>query len=57
MIDKQEIDAKAEELGMHAANVRCDYVFGWLWAGLALFMTAPPTPSRIEVCDANRTGC
>jgi predicted nucleotidyltransferase component of viral defense system len=35
MIDKQEIDAKAEELGVHAANVQRDYVFGWLLAGLA----------------------
>jgi hypothetical protein len=25
MIDKQEIDAKAEELGVHAANVQRDY--------------------------------
>jgi hypothetical protein len=30
MIDKSEIDAKAEELGVHAANVQRDYVFGWL---------------------------
>ena len=30
MIDKPEIDAKAEELGVHAANVQRDYVFGWL---------------------------
>ena len=35
MIDKLEIDAKAEELGVHAANVQRDYVFGWLLAGLA----------------------
>ncbi len=35
MIDKQEIDAKADELGVHAANVQRDYVFGWLLAGLA----------------------
>jgi predicted nucleotidyltransferase component of viral defense system len=35
MIDKQEIEAKAEELGVHAANVQRDYVFGWLLAGLA----------------------
>jgi hypothetical protein len=30
MIQKPEIDAKAEELGVHAANVQRDYVFGWL---------------------------
>lgn len=35
MIEKQEIDAKADELGVHAANVQRDYVFGWLLAGLA----------------------
>jgi len=35
MIDKQEIDGKANELGVHVANVQRDYVFGWLLAGLA----------------------
>jgi predicted nucleotidyltransferase component of viral defense system len=35
VIDKQEIDAKADDLGVHAANVQRDYVFGWLLAGLA----------------------
>lgn len=34
MIEKLEIDAKAGELGIHAANVQRDYVFGWLLAGL-----------------------
>jgi predicted nucleotidyltransferase component of viral defense system len=34
MIDKQEIDAKAEELGVHAANVQRDYVFGWILSSL-----------------------
>ena len=34
MIDKNEIDAKAEELGVHAANVQRDYVFGWILSGL-----------------------
>lgn len=34
MIDKPEIDAKAEELGVHAANVQRDYVFGWLLSSL-----------------------
>jgi len=35
VIDKQEIDAKADELSVHVANVQRDYVFGWLLAGLA----------------------
>jgi len=35
VIDKHEIDAKADELGVHAAIVQRDYVFGWLLAGLA----------------------
>jgi predicted nucleotidyltransferase component of viral defense system len=35
MIDRQEIDAKAGELGVHTSNVQRDYVFGWLLAGLA----------------------
>jgi predicted nucleotidyltransferase component of viral defense system len=34
MIDKEEIDSKSEELGIHAANVQRDYVFGWLLSGL-----------------------
>src|ERR1700677_3584099 len=42
MIDKLEIDAKAEELGVHAANVQRDYVFGWLLAGLS----QPENPLR-----------
>lgn len=35
MIDKHEIDRKADELSVHVANVQRDYVFGWLLAGLA----------------------
>lgn len=35
MIEKAEIDAKAVELGVHAANVQRDYVFGWLLSGLS----------------------
>jgi hypothetical protein len=35
MIGKDEIDAKADELGVHVANVQRDYAFGWLLAGLA----------------------
>lgn len=34
MIEKTEIDTKSEELGIHAANVQRDYVFGWLLSGL-----------------------
>lgn len=30
MIDKPEIDAKADELGVHRSNVQRDYAFGWL---------------------------
>jgi hypothetical protein len=35
MIDKPEIDAKSEELGVNAANVQRDYVFGWLLSGVS----------------------
>src|SRR5579863_6796168 len=35
MIEKSEIDAKADELGVHVANVQRDYVFGWILAGIA----------------------
>ena len=34
MIDRDEIDAKADELGLHWSNVQRDYVFGWLIGGL-----------------------
>jgi predicted nucleotidyltransferase component of viral defense system len=34
MIGKPEIEAKAEEFGIHAANVERDYVFGWLLVGI-----------------------
>lgn len=34
MIEKAEIESKSKELGIHAANVQRDYVFGWLLAGL-----------------------
>lgn len=30
MIDKPEIDAKADELGVHRSNVQRDYALGWL---------------------------
>jgi predicted nucleotidyltransferase component of viral defense system len=34
VIGRDEIEAKAVEFGIHAANVQRDYVFGWLIAGL-----------------------
>jgi len=34
VIEKSEIDEKAEELEVHTSNVQRDYVFGWLLAGL-----------------------
>ncbi len=34
MIDRTEIDAKAEELGVHTSSVQRDYVFGWLLKGI-----------------------
>lgn len=34
MIEKAEIDSKADALGVHTSNVQRDYVFGWLLAGL-----------------------
>lgn len=34
MITRDEIEAKADEFGIHAANVQRDYVFGWLIGGL-----------------------
>jgi predicted nucleotidyltransferase component of viral defense system len=34
MIKKEEIEVKAREFELHAANVERDYVFGWLLAGI-----------------------
>jgi predicted nucleotidyltransferase component of viral defense system len=34
VINKQELDAKSEELGVHVSHVQRDYVFGWLLAAL-----------------------
>jgi len=34
MIKKEEVEAKAREFDLHAANVERDYVFGWLLAGI-----------------------
>jgi predicted nucleotidyltransferase component of viral defense system len=34
MITREEIEAKATEFDIHAANVERDYVFGWLLCGI-----------------------
>jgi len=34
MINKNEIETKAQEFDLHTANVERDYVFGWLLAGI-----------------------
>src|SRR5580700_3173058 len=34
MITKDEVEAKAAEFGLHAANIERDYVFGWILAGV-----------------------
>src|SRR4029077_6082076 len=34
VITKDEIEARASEFGLHAANIERDYVFGWLLAGI-----------------------
>jgi predicted nucleotidyltransferase component of viral defense system len=34
VITKDEIEAKAAEFGLHAANIERDYIFGWLLAGI-----------------------
>ena len=34
MIERDEIQAKADEFGLHWSNVQRDYVFGWLIGGL-----------------------
>jgi len=34
MIEKEEVEHKSEEFGIHTANVERDYVFGWLLAGI-----------------------
>jgi predicted nucleotidyltransferase component of viral defense system len=34
MISKDEIETKASEFGLHAANIERDYVFGWLLTGI-----------------------
>lgn len=34
MIKRDEIESKAEEFGIHAANVERDYIFGWVLFGI-----------------------
>jgi predicted nucleotidyltransferase component of viral defense system len=34
MIDRDEIEAKGVELGVHTSNVQRDYAFGWLLSSL-----------------------
>src|SRR6266851_8726554 len=51
MIDKPEIDAKAEELGVHVANVQRDYVFGWLLSGI--FQVDNPLQPRLILKGGN----
>lgn len=34
MIERDEIEAKAREFGIHTSNVQRDYVFGWLVGGV-----------------------
>jgi predicted nucleotidyltransferase component of viral defense system len=45
VIEKAEIEQKAEELGVHVSNVQRDYVFGWLLAGLS----QPNNPLRRQL--------
>jgi predicted nucleotidyltransferase component of viral defense system len=39
LIENDEIEAKAEEFGIHTSNVQRDYIFGWLIA--CLYDTSP----------------
>jgi predicted nucleotidyltransferase component of viral defense system len=51
MIDKTEIDAKSEELGVHTSNVQRDYIFGWLLSGL--FLPENPLSNRLILKGGN----
>jgi len=51
MITKDEVEAKAEEFGLHVANIERDYVFGWLLAGIyGVSLTCPPkiSPAKTQ---------
>jgi predicted nucleotidyltransferase component of viral defense system len=39
VITKDEVESKAAEFGLHAANIERDYIFGWLLAGI--YRTSP----------------
>ncbi len=43
MIEPTEIDAKAEEFGIHTSHVQRDYVFSWLLAGISRELTIADT--------------
>lgn len=51
MIFKNEIDSKAEELGIHTSNVQRDYVFGWLLS--ALFQPDNPLSKQLILKGGN----
>jgi predicted nucleotidyltransferase component of viral defense system len=51
MIEKQEIDAKSEELGVHVSHVQRDYAFGWLLA--ALFDQTNPLSNALILKGGN----
>jgi predicted nucleotidyltransferase component of viral defense system len=51
VIEKTEIDAKAEELGVHTTNVQRDYAFGWLLYGL--FSRDNPLQSTLALKGGN----
>lgn len=51
LIQSVEIEEKAEELGVHIANVQRDYVFGWLLAGL--FDAANPLHAELTLKGGN----
>lgn len=51
MIEKDEIEAKSEELGVHTSNVQRDYVFGWILAGL--YQDENPLSGRLALKGGN----
>lgn len=51
MINKDEIDAKSAELGVHTSHVQRDYVFGWLLAGL--FDSTNPLHNQLVLKGGN----
>lgn len=51
MIDRDEIDATSELLGVNAADVQRDYLYGWLLAGL--YGDDPLTSDRLVLKGGN----